>query len=158
MSVLELNIFQLAFENPGRHLPSLYSLALAFYCADGTRPFVETLSRVWELFVTTDGDHEHINRGVGTNLFAAAAYGSAVSHKPLSDPQAGMVLGRLQRGLFVEPDMIRWKGIHLPAALAHIVDDIQLRPECIATKQPPEGLRNEQRAAGKPTAYPDWYG
>lgn len=154
--LLDPNIFQLALTNHECRLPLLYSLAIAFSYADAARPIVETLSRVWELFITTDGDHDHVNRAMDTNFFAATVFGQVTSHERLSDPQADMLLDWLQRNLFARPDVIRWKGIYLLAALAHIIDNIQLKPACIEIKRSLEEWRNERKVSGRPFADPDW--
>lgn len=154
--LLDPIIFQLALTNHTCRLPLLYSLAIAFSYTDVARPIVETLSCVRELFITTEGDHDHINRAMDTNFFAATVLGQVAGHMRLSDPQVEMVLGWLQRNLFLRADMIRWKGIYLLAALAPIIDNIQSIPACIAIKKSLEGLRDERRTAGKAFADPDW--
>jgi hypothetical protein len=154
--LLDPIIFQLALTNPKCRLPLLYSLSIAFSYTDGARPIVETLSRVGELFITTEGDHDHVNRAMDTNFFAATVFAQVMGHKRLSDSQVEMVLGWLQRNMSARADVIRWKGIYLLAALAPIIDGIQSRPACIAIKQSLMDLRDERRAAGKPFADPDW--
>ena len=149
-------IFEVAKENPERRLPFLYALKITFSYAKETRPIVETLSRVGELFITTDGDGDHIDRAMDTNFFAAAVFGQVMGHRGLGDSEAEAVLGWLERNLFAGTNRIRWKGIYLLTELANIVDDIQSKPACVTIKQSLERFRNERKAAGKPFADPDW--
>ena len=149
-------IFEVAKENPERRLPFLYALKITFSYAKETRPIVETLSRIGELFITTDGDGDHIDRAMDTNFFAAAVFGQVMGHRGLGDSEAEAVLGWLERNLFVGANRIRWKGIYLLTELANIVDDIQSKPACVTIKQSLERFRNERKAAGKPFADPDW--
>ena len=154
--LLDPNIFRLAQANIKYRLPFLYSLAIAFTYASEVRPVVETLSRVGELFITTEGDRDHVELAMDTNFFAALVLGRVMGHRHLDDSEAGVLLGWLQRNLLVGGDRIRWKGIYLLTELANIIDDIQSRPECTAIKQSLENIRNQRKAAGKPFADSDW--
>ena len=150
------NIFKVAQENPEYRLPFLYSLTIAFSYARGARPIVETISRVGELFITTDGGDNHVDRAMNTNFFAAAVLGQVMGHRRLADLEAEAVLSWLERNLFVGAGRIRWKGIYLLAELANIVDDIQSKAACVHIKQSVEGFIAKRRAVGEPFADPDW--
>jgi len=91
-----------------------------------------------------------------TNFFAAAVLGRVMDHRRLNDSEAEVMLGWLQRNLFMGADRIRWKGIYLLVELTNIIDDIQSRPAYIVIKQSLEIFRNERKATGKPFADPDW--
>jgi len=157
MKVLsEPNIFMLAQANPEYRLPFLYSLTIALSYGEVARPIVETVSRVGELFITTDGDNDHIDRAMDTNFFAAAVLGQVMGHQRLHHPEADALLDWLQRNLFLRANLIRWKGIYLLAELTNIIDDIRSLPACIAIKQSLERFRNDRRALGRPFADPDW--
>ena len=149
-------IFKVVQENPEYRLPFLYALKIAFSYTKEARPIVETLSRAGELFITTEGDDDHVDRAMDTNFFAAAVLGQVMGHQRLNDSEAEVVLGWLERNLFVQGNRIRWKGIYLLAELANIVDDIQSKPTCVAIKQSLERVRNDRKAAGKPFADPGW--
>lgn len=154
--LLDRNVFILAQAIPKYRLPFLYSLTIALSYEKEARPIVETVSRVGELFITTDGDNDHIDRAMDTNFFAAAVLGQAMGHKRLQDPGAEVLLDWLRRNLFPKANQIRWKGIYLLAELTNIIDDIRSRPACIAIKQSLERFRNDRKALGKPFADPDW--
>jgi len=154
--ILDQHIFTLAQADPKYRLPFLYSLTIALSYEKEARPIVETVSRIGELFITTDGDPDHIDRAMDTNFFAAAVLGRVMRHQCLGDPEAEVLLGWLQRNLFTRTNVIRWKGIYLLAELASIVNNIQSRPACIAIRQSLEIFRNERKALGKPFADPDW--
>ena len=157
MNVLsDPNIFILAQANPEYRLPFLYSLTIALSYENEARPIAETVSRVGELFITTDGDNDHIDKAMDTNFFAAAVLGQVMGHQRLRDPEAGVLLDWLQRNLFPRANQIRWKGIYLLAELTNIIDDIRSRPACILIKQSLLRFRNDRKALGKPFADPDW--
>lgn len=154
--LLDPNIFQLALRDYKYRLPLLYSLTIALTYAKEARPIVETLSRVGELFIITEGDHDHIDRAMDTNFFVAMVLGRVMGHRRFNDSEAEKVLDWLQRNLFVKADRIRWKGIYLLAELANVIDDIGSTPACIAIKESLENYRDERKAVGKPFADPDW--
>ena len=154
--ILDRSIFRLAKGNPKYRLPFLYCLTIALSYEKEVRPIVKTVSQVGELFITTDGDHEHVDRAMDTNFFAAAVLGRTMAHKRLSEQEAEAVLDWLQRNLFARANAIRWKGIYLLAELANIIDDIRAQPACIAIRHSLEVFRNDRKAAGKPFADPDW--
>ena len=151
------NIFKVAQENPEYRLPFLYSLTIAFSYARGARPIVQTISRVGELFITTDGDDDHVDRAMDTNFFAAAVLRQVMGHRPLTDSEAEAVLSWLKRKLFVGASRnIRWKGIFLLAELANIVDNIQSKTTYVDIKQSMEQFITDRMTTGEPFADPDW--
>ena len=151
------NIFKVAQENPEYRLPFLYSLTIAFSHTRGTQPLAQTLPRVGELFITTDGDDSHVRRAMDTNFFAAAVLGQVMDQQRLADSEVEAVLDWLERNLSVPGgSRIRWKGIYLLAELANIVDDIQSKPACDTIKQSMERFITDRKTAGEPFADPDW--
>ena len=151
------NIFKVAQDNPEYRLPFLYSLTIAFSFARGARPIVQTISKVGELFITKDGDDNHVDRAMDTNFFAAAVLGQATDHQRLSDSKVDAVLSWLERNLAMPGiNQIRWKGIYLLAELANIVEGIQSKPACDTIKQSMERFITDRKTAGEPFADPDW--
>ena len=151
------NIFKVAQDNPEYRLPFLYSLTIAFYHTRETPPLAQTLPRVGELFITTDGDDNHVRRAMDTNFFAAAVLGKVTDHQRLDDLEVEAVLSWLERNLSVPgTNRIRWKGIYLLAELANIVEGIQSIPVCDTIKQFMERFITDRKTAGEPFADPDW--
>ena len=73
-------IFEVVQEDPEYRLPFLYALKIAFSYTKEAGETFETLPRVGELFITTEGDDDHVDRAMDTNFFAAAVIGQVMSH------------------------------------------------------------------------------